>query len=291
MPPIVFFGTDEHSVVVLRTLIDAGFFVATVVTKPDTVKGRGKKLLPPAVKQFALEQNIPLLQPQKVREIIAPVRELNRPIGVLASYGKIIPQPVLDMFTPGIINVHPSLLPKYRGASPIESAIAHRDKETGISLMQLVAAMDAGPIYAQEKYALQGNETKPALYDALFLLGAHMLVQALPLIVNGTLIPKPQNDSEATYCSQFQKSDGNLDPTALSAAEAEARIRAYIGFPRTRVTVKNRLLIVTKAHVTNEQKTPLSLQCADGAFLTIDELVAPSGKTMATSAYLRGYPL
>lgn len=289
-PPIVFFGTDEHSLLVLRALIDTGFPIATIVTKPDAVKGRGKKLQPPAVKQFGLEQNLPVLQPQKVREIIDPIQKLNNPVGVLVSYGKIIPQSVLDLFSPGIINVHPSLLPCYRGSSPIESAIANRDSETGVTLMQLAAAMDAGPIYAQETYRLQGNETKPALYTTLFSLGAQMLIRSLPLIVNGTLNPQPQDDTKATYCQQFQKSDGNLNLTALSAASAEARIRAYLGFPRTRITVQNRLLVVTKAHVSHESKTPLDLICADGAFLAIDELIAPSGKTMPVGAYLRGYP-
>lgn len=289
-PPIVFFGTDEHSTAVLRTLINAGFSIATVVTKPDAIKGRGKKLLPPAVKQFAHEHNIPVLQPQKVREIITPMQKLGSPVGILVSYGKIIPQSVLDLFTPGIINVHPSLLPRYRGSSPIESAIVNRDSETGVTLMQLVADMDAGPIYMQEEYPLHGNETKPALYDTLFSLGARMLQQALPLIINNALSPFPQNATKATYCQQFQKSDGNLDLTTLSAASAEARIRAYLGFPRTRVMVQNRSLIITKAHITHEAKTPLDLICADGAFLSVDELIAPSGKTMPAGAYLRGYP-
>lgn len=289
-PPIVFFGTDNHSLIILRALVNAKFPVAAVVTKPDTLRGRGKKLLPPAVKQFAITQHIPVLQPHKVRDIIKPLQSLHRPVGVLASYGKIIPQSILDIFVPGIINVHPSLLPLYRGSSPIESSIVNGDAITGVSLMRLIATMDAGPLYAQQTYPLTKTETKPQLYDALFSIGAQMIVRSLPLIITGNQVAEPQQDNRATYCAQLQKSDGMLDPATLSAAAAEARVRAYIGFPRTRSVIHDRSLIVTRAHVSHQPKTPLDISYADGVFLVIDELVAPSGKTMAADAYLRGYP-
>lgn len=289
--PIVFFGTEDHSLLALRALVDAGLPVVTVVTKQDTPKGRGNKLTAPAVKIYALEQGISVLQPEKLADIIDTIRALGSPIGVLVSFGKIIPQTILDIFTPGIINIHPSLLPKYRGPSPIESAIANRDNKTGVTIMKLEAAMDAGPIYTQAPYALDFTETKPELYDTLFTLGANLLITNLPAIISGSLQPQPQNEQDATYCSLLSKKDNILDLTTTTPGEAEARIRAHLGFPRTRVQIGKYTLIVTKAHGVMTKETPLDLLCSNGAYLSIDEVIAPSGKTMSATDFLRGYPL
>jgi len=289
--PIVFFGTEEHSLIALRGLVEAGLPVAAVVTKPDAAKGRGKKLTAPAVKVYAETHNIPVWQPTRLKEITEDIQKLDNPVGVLVSYGKIIPKKTLELFTPGIINVHPSLLPKYRGPSPIESAIVNRDNKTGVTIMCLVSAMDAGPIYQQVPYALDFTETKPELYDTLFTLGTNLLVSKLPAILSGELQPIPQDDSEATYCALLSKEDGNLDLTALTPGEAEARVRAYLGYPRTRATIGNHTIIITKAHGVMTQKTPLDLVCANGAFLSVDELIAPSGKTMSAADFLHGYSI
>lgn len=289
--PIVFFGTEEHSLIALRGLVESGMPVAAVVTKPDAAKGRGKKLTSPAVKVYAEEHNIPVWQPTKLKDIAEGIQELNNPVGILVSYGKIIPKKTLELFTPGIINVHPSLLPKYRGPSPIESAIVNRDNKTGVTIMCLVSAMDAGPIYLQVPYALDFTETKPELYDTLFTLGTNLLISKLSAILSGELQPIPQDDNDASYCALLSKEDGNLDLTALTPGEAEARVRAYLGYPRTRVTIGEYNIIVTKAHGVMTQKTPLDLECANGAFLSIDELIAPSGKTMSANDFLRGYSL
>ena len=287
--PIVFFGTEDHSLLVLKTLVDAGAPISAVVTKPDTPKGRGKKLTAPPVKQYAVGLGIKVWQPTKMQEIAVDIEKLDQPIGILVSFGKIIPQSVLDLFTPGIINIHPSLLPKYRGPSPIESAIANRDNKTGVTIMKLEAAMDAGPIYTQVPYALDFTETKPELYTTLFTLGANLLIAHLPEIISGAITPITQANAEASYCSLLTKADGLLDLTALTPGEAEAHIRAYLGFPRTRVHIGNYDLIVTKAHGVMTKQTPLDLECANGAFLSIDEVIAPSGKTMTGSEFLRGY--
>ena len=289
--PIVFFGTEDHSLIALKALVDADYPVAAVVTKPDAPKGRGKKLTAPAVKTYASSKNIPVWQPAKLKDITANITELDNPVGVLVSFGKIIPKRTLDLFTPGIINVHPSLLPKYRGPSPIESAIANRDNKTGVTIMKLEAAMDAGPIYLQVPYALDFTETKPELYDTLFTLGANLLVSNFPKILSGELPPSHQDESAATYCSLLTKDTSKLDLTTLTPGEAEALIRAHLGFPRSRVTVGSYDLIVTKAHGVMTKETPLDLECANGAFLSIDEVIAPSGKTMSGAEFLRGYPL
>ena len=289
--PIVFFGTEDFSLFSLRALVEAGFPVSLVITKPDTKRGRGGKTTSPAVKLFAIEHGIAVLQPHKLSEITDAVQRLNRPAGVLVSYGKIIPQAIIDLFSPGIINVHPSLLPLYRGPSPIESAIANRDAKTGVTLMQLSRAMDAGPLYYQVPYALDQTETRPELYETLGQLGANILVQQLPAILNGRLQPTPQNDAEATYCQLLTKETSYLDLTSLTPGQAEARIRAHLGFPRSRVRVGNYDLIVTKAHAVMDAKTPLDLACQNGAFLSIDELVAPSGRIVTAAEFLRGHSL
>ena len=289
--PIVFFGTDDHSLIALETLVNAGISIAAIVTKPDVAKGRGKKLSAPAVKTYAVAHNIPVLQPTKLKDIADDIKALGSPLGILVSYGRIIPESIIDLFNPGIINVHPSLLPIYRGSSPIESAIANRDNKTGVTIMQLAKEMDAGPIYIQAPYALDGTETKPELYTTLFTLGTNLLISALPGVISGDLQPTPQDEQTASYCSLLSKQDGELDLAILTPGEAEARIRAYLGFPRTRLSVGPYNIIVTKAHGVMTKNTPLDLECSNGAFLSIDELVAPSGKTMNSADFLRGYPL
>lgn len=289
--PILFFGTESYSLIALKSLVEAGYSVAAVITKPDTPKGRGHAILAPAVKAYALKHGIPVWQPIRLIDIIDDIKQFTHPVGILVAYGKIIPQSILDLFHPGIINIHPSLLPKYRGPSPVEAAIINRDNKTGVSIMQLSKDMDAGPVYIQIPYALDFTETKPELYDTLFTLGANVLAQKIPDILSGAIEPVPQDEEAATYCQLLSKSDGILDPAIISPGDAEAKIRAYIGFPRTRLTIGSYSIIATKAHGVMTQKTPLDIQCANGAFLSIDELIAPSGKTMSADEFIRGYKL
>lgn len=288
-PKIVFFGTENYSLITLKVLVDNGFNVVCVVTKPDTRRGRGHKLAEPPVKVFAKSHNIPVLQPNKVDEITEHIKRLQPVAGILVAYGKIIPQSIIDLFTPGIINVHPSLLPKYRGPSPIESAIANRDHETGVSIMQLDKKMDAGPVYSQITQPLNEKETKPELYDKLFHDGTALLIKNLPDIINNTIIPTPQNDNNATYCQLLTKENSWIDPERMTAAEADAHVRAHLGFPRSRINIGGRDIIITKSHCDDIPKSPLDQKFSDGNYLIIDELIAPSGKTMNAEDYLRGY--
>lgn len=286
---IVFFGTEDFSLAALTALIEADYSIAAVVTKPDTKKGRGQKLTPSAVKVAATQHNIPVWQPSKLKDITDDIKSLGRVAGVLVSFGKIIPQSTIDLFTPGIINVHPSLLPKYRGPSPIESAILNGDRETGVSIMQLSAEMDAGPVYIAKAYALTSTETSPQLYQTLATIGTDLLLETLPSILDGSLAPLAQDHKKATYCQLLQKEAGILKPGEVSAAQAERQVRAYLNYPKTRHTLQGQHVIIIKAHVSPQQKTPLDIKCQDGAFLTIDELIAPSGRTMSGEAFLRGY--
>jgi len=290
-PPIIFFGSEEFSLYSLSSLVEAGFNVSAVVTKPDTPRGRGHALTEPAVKHFARKHNIPVWQPASLNEL-SPLIEPTQPaIGVLVSYGRIIPESLLEAFPLGIVNVHPSLLPKYRGPSPIESAIANRDNKTGVTIMRLEKSMDTGPIYAQFPYALDGTETRPELYETLGQIGAQTLVSLLADILDGTLMPTEQDHDAATYCALLSKKDAYLDLSRLTPGEAEARVRAHLGFPRSRVKVGTYDLIVLKSHGVMTKKTPLDLECANGAFLSIDTLIAPSGRTMSADEFLRGYSL
>lgn len=286
---IIFFGTEDFSLHALRGLVEAGYAVVAVVTKPDSKRGRNQKLTAPAVKVFAQEHNIPVWQPLKLADIIPDVQSLGDVAGVLVSYGKIIPQSLIDCFTPGIINVHPSLLPRYRGPSPIEAAIKNGDTETGVSIMQLSAGMDAGPVYAQVVHPLTQTETKQELYDTLASVGTATLLAVLPAILDETLQPSPQNDSLATYTSLLDKKDTLLQPDIMTAIQAERLVRAHLEFPKTKIIVRGHEVIITKAHVSAESKTPLDILCQDGAFLSIDELIAPSGRRMSAEAFLNGY--
>lgn len=287
--PILFFGTEQFSLYSLEALVAAGFPIHAVITKPDSRSGRGHAIRESVVKQYALAHDIAVWQPHKLSEIADALAELDAPIGVLVSYGKIIPQSIIDLFSPGIINLHPSLLPRYRGPSPIESAIINRDAETAISIMQLEAGMDSGPVYFQELYPLNRTETQPQLAEALGMLGARRLVELLPAIIEGEMSPHVQNDTAATYCHLLEKSDAHLDPDTSTAEAAEAKVRAHLAFPKTKYTIDGHPIIITKAHVTDTKKTPLDLVCRDGTVLSIDEVTAPSGKTMNAESFLRGY--
>lgn len=295
--PIVFFGTEDFSLVALKALVEAGYPVVAVVTKPDAPKGRGHQVIPPAVKVYAEEHNIPVWQPAKLSDIHDDIAALDNPTGVLVSYGKIIPQSLLDLFTPGIINLHPSLLPKYRGPSPIESAIIGGDKETGVSIMKLSAAMDAGPVYRQLAVTLTGSETAEELYENLGAIGANLLVEILPSIIEGALVPEEQNDTEATYCQIIKKSDGIIDWNE-SAKTIESHVRAYLGWPQSRTQIGKVDVVVTKAGVAEmgsatpgrimAEKSRLFIGTSQD-WLEITALKPLGKKEMPVEAFLAGY--
>ena len=287
---IVFFGTDEFSLVTLRGLIDAGYNIAAVVTKPDSKSGRGQLLTASRVKKLALEHNITVWQPSKVSEINDDIKKLGNGVaGILSSYGKIIPESTINLFKPGIINIHPSLLPIYRGPSPIESAIENNDKQTGVSIMKLEAGMDSGPIYGQIIYNLSGQETRPELYQTLAYIGAKTLLGLLPAILDQSIQPNPQDDSKAVYCSLLTKDDAWLKPSNVTAKKAECSVRAHLGFPKTKFDIFGKTIIVTKSHISKEQKSPLDIKCLDGDYLSIDQLIAPSGRTMSARDFINGH--
>lgn len=286
---IVFFGTDDFSLIPLRDMIGAGFNIVAVVTKPDTKSGRGQKIGQPAVKRLAIKKRIPVLQPKDLSEIADLLSNMGQAAGVVVSYGKIIPIEIINIFELGMINVHPSILPHYRGPSPIESAILNGDKHTGVTIMKLTAKMDAGPIYAQEEIKLSGKETKPELRDTLSKVGSDLLIRLLPQIMDGHIKPSPQDDTKASYSKLLTKIDGNINPKTTTATQAERMVRAYLGFPKTRTNLFDRDVIITKAHIEKTSNSPADIVFYDGSVLSIDELIAPSGRKINGREFFNGY--
>lgn len=287
---IVFFGTDNFSLITLESLINAGYDVAAVVTKPDSKSGRGQSLKAPSVKTLAEQHNIAVWQPGKVSDINEEIINLDKKVtGVLVSYGRIVPKSTIDLFNPGIINVHPSILPLYRGSTPIESAIMNNDRYTGVTIMQLSPEMDAGPIYTQTTHKLSGTETSPELYETLSKIGANILIETLPDIIDKSLTPTPQDDNQASYCELLKKEDNWLKPNELTALQAECKIRAHLTFPKTKYNLLGKDVVITKAHAIDTAKTPADIICKDKNFLSIDTLIAPSGRKMSVSDFLNGY--
>ena len=289
--PIIFFGTEDFSAVSLQKLIDEGFEVAGIITKPDSRKGRGQKLQSPKVKKIGEKFKIPVLQPQKMDEIIEFVQNFENPVGVLVSFGRIIPQEIIDLFTPAIVNVHPSLLPKYRGPSPIESAILNGDSKTGVSLMKLSKEMDAGDVYSQEEIKLSKTETASELYKICGKIGAEMLVRDLPKIISGELKGEKQDSSQAEYCQLLKKNDSILNQENQTAKQAEQQIRAFEIFPKSKIKINEYTIIIKSAEVLDHdmKKSPLTLKFADGDLLDIKTLITPTGKETTAESFINGY--
>lgn len=284
---LVFFGTEDFSIPTLRRLIAGGWNIVVAITKPDSRAGRGRKLQEPPVKVMAKTAGLKLFQPEKLADIHSELSALQPDFGILASYGKIIPQAILDIFPGGIINIHPSLLPKYRGPSPIETAILNGDKTTGISLMRLTAGMDEGPVYAQAKVVIPPS-AEASFSAYLAEAGADFLISKLPAIVDGTLKPTPQDDSRATYTKLLKKEDGVLG-WHRPAIELERQVRAFSRWPKSRTNISGHDVIVTRARVVGgEKEGALVIKCRPG-YLEIIELIGPSGRRMSGADFLHGY--
>lgn len=291
---IVFFGNErlvsglkKTEAPILQGLISRDYTVVAIVSHHTESNSRNQREL--EVAKIAKQHNIPLFLPGNPSDIASELKALNADIAILVAYGRIIRQEIIDIFPQGIINIHPSLLPRYRGPTPIESAILNGDTETGVSIMQLSAGMDEGPVYAQETLILTGTETKFELYSKLLPLTEQLFFDTLPAILDESLQPQPQDPTQVTYSHLFTKADSVFHPHALSANEAERKVRAHLGFPKTKFTIFHQPVIITKAHVVHQKEIPLDIECRDGNFLRIDELIAANGKTMAAQAFMNGY--
>jgi methionyl-tRNA formyltransferase len=229
---VLFAGTPEFALVSLQALVHAGIVPLAVLTQPDRPAGRGKRLTQSPVKQFALAQGIDVLQPGtlKAPEEAAKIAAFEPDILVVAAYGLILPQAVLDIPTRGCVNVHASLLPRWRGAAPIQAAILAGDRETGISLMAVTAGLDCGPVYAEQALSIGADETAGELHDRLAALGGQLLVRHFAAIVSGTLQAVEQDDARATYAGKIGKQDARLD-WQQPADVLHRQVRAYNPVP------------------------------------------------------------
>ena len=227
-PRLVFAGTPEFALVSLQALVRAGHNVVAVYTQPDRPAGRGRKLTASPVKRYAMEHGIRVMQPASLRndEAARDLEALNPDVLIVAAYGLILPQNVLDVPQFGCLNVHASVLPRWRGAAPIQAAILAGDESTGVSLMRMTAGLDCGPVYCDSRIAIGEHETAGELHDRLAALGGELLVARLASILDGDLTATEQDESLASYAAKISKQDAELD-WSLPADELQRRIRAY----------------------------------------------------------------
>jgi methionyl-tRNA formyltransferase len=246
----VFMGTPDFAVPVLEALLAGAHDIVAVYTRPDRHVGRGRRVLPTPVKRFALERGLPVLQPASLRgeEIAREMEGLNPEVVVVAAYGRIIPEAMLRVPAHGMVNVHPSLLPRHRGPSPVATAILEGASVTGVTIMLLDAGMDSGPILAQREAAVQPGERTGELTTRLFGMGAELLLEVLQAVGSGDLRPVPQDEARATVTRLLQKADGELD-WSLPAVELERRVRAFDPWPGCFTRWGGRQLNVVEAGV------------------------------------------
>lgn len=227
-PRIVFAGTPEFALLSLRALLEADYEIVAAYTQPDRPAGRGRRVSASPVKLYAEEHGLTVLQPQTFRDpaVTAELASLQPDLMVVAAYGLILPQSALDVPLRGCLNVHASLLPRWRGAAPIQAAILSDDRETGISLMQMTAGLDCGAVYSTRSVDIGKNESAGELRDRLAVIGGELLTADLPKILNGEIVAVPQDESLASYAAKISKLDAELDWT-LGAEELQRRVRAY----------------------------------------------------------------
>lgn len=252
---IIFMGTPDFAVKILDCLEREGHEIFLVVTQPDKPKGRSKELTPPPVKVWAEERNLPVYQPESIRspEAIAMIRDFPIDIGVVAAYGQIIPDEILRVPVFGYINVHASLLPKYRGASPIQWAILNGDKKTGTTIMQMGPGLDDGDIIMQEELIISETETGGSLFEKLASQGGNMCCMAMTAIENGIVTNIPQKEEDATYVTVIKKEFGAIDFTG-EAAYIERMIRALDPWPGAFTYYNGQMLKIYRAGVISDEE-------------------------------------
>jgi methionyl-tRNA formyltransferase len=306
---VVFAGTPEFAAVALQRLHAAGFEIPLVLTQPDRPAGRGMKLQSSAVKTFALEQGIEVAQPRglkldgKYAEDAAAARDAltaARPdVMVVAAYGLILPQWVLTLPRLGCLNIHASLLPRWRGAAPIHRAIEAGDAETGITIMQMDAGLDTGAMLLVERVRIEAHDTTATLHDRLAALGGRLVVEALELAACGGLNLQTQPTDGVTYAHKIDKAEAAID-WRDAATVIERRVRAFDPFPGATATLAGETLKVWRAEgcagggrpgeVVAVDEAGIVVACGDGA-LRLTELQRPGGKRLAATAFLAGHPV
>ncbi|WP_079434816.1 methionyl-tRNA formyltransferase [Zoogloea sp. LCSB751] len=294
---VAFAGTPEFAAAAVQAILAAGFDVPLVLTQPDRPAGRGMQLQPSPVKQVAVAAGIPVHQPEKLRtpEQQAPLAEANVDVLVVAAYGIILPQAVLDLPRYGCLNIHASLLPRWRGAAPIHRAIEAGDAETGITIMQMDAGLDTGPMLLKRSTAIESDDTTGSLHDRLAGLGADLIVDALRALPDG-LTATPQPADGVTYAAKIGKAEATVDWTR-PATEIERAIRAFNPFPGALGNYQGTPIKLWRARAIDAGGTPGEVLLAEGAgvivacgegALCITELQKPGGKRLAAADFVRG---
>jgi len=294
---VVFMGSPDFALTTLRSLANH-YQVVGVVTQPDRASGRGRELKAPPVKLLAQEWNMPSMQPQKLREpeAMQQLQAWNPDLIVVAAFGQILKKDVLELPKYGCINVHASLLPRWRGAAPINAAVLAGDKETGVTIMKMDAGLDTGPMLAMKHIRIRPDDTAGSLFEALATLGADLLIETLPAYMEGKLTPQPQPADGATYAPMLKKEDGRLDFTQPTV-ELERRIRAMNPWPGAWFEWDGNVLKVGRGIVGEAKGKEVgsrligegrpAVRCVDGV-LILEEVQPPGKKMMPGKAFLSG---
>ncbi len=300
---IIFAGTPEFAAVALNALLEEGRHeIRAVYTQPDRPAGRGRKLRASPVKEMALAHGLPLRQPSTLKEPEQQrsLRELGVDLMVVVAYGLLLPPPVLDAPRLGCINIHASLLPRWRGAAPIQRAILAGDRETGVSIMQMDEGLDTGPVLHQVVTPIRPGDTAGTLHDRLASLGAQALLDTLDRIMEGSARPVPQEEAAATYAPKIEKQEAVLDWNA-SAEELDRRVRAFNPWPVAQTTWKGKVLRIWQAEplaempdapagtVVRAGKEGIDVATGNG-MLRITRLQGAGGKPLDAAAFLNGHP-
>ena len=300
---IIFMGTPDFSVGTLEALVEAGHEVCLVVTQPDKPKGRGKEMQYTPVKEAALKHGIEVYQPRRIREAecVEKLRQYNADIMVVIAFGQIIPKEILEMVPYGCVNVHASLLPKYRGAAPIQWSIIDGETVTGVTTMQMDEGLDTGDMLLKTEVPITAEETGESLHDKLAKAGAALCVETLAKLQEGSIVPEKQGESPTAYAKMLDKKLGNIDWTK-SAVEIERLVRGLNSWPSAYTYWNKKVVKIWKASVTDEnsneqvgtvvkvEKDGFYVQTGNG-LLKVLELQIPGKKRMDAGAFLRGYTI
>lgn len=300
---IIFMGTPDFSVGTLEALVEAGHEVCLVVTQPDKPKGRGKEMQYTPVKEAALKHGIEVYQPRRIREAecVEKLRQYNADIMVVIAFGQIIPKEILEMVPYGCVNVHASLLPKYRGAAPIQWSIIDGEAVTGVTTMQMDEGLDTGDMLLKTEVPITAEETGESLHDKLAKAGAALCVETLAKLQEGSIVPEKQGESPTAYAKMLDKKLGNIDWTK-SAVEIERLVRGLNSWPSAYTYWNKKVVKIWKASVTDEnskeqvgtvvkvEKDGFYVQTGNG-LLKVLELQIPGKKRMDAGAFLRGYTI
>ena len=298
---VIFMGTPDFSVKALESIINAGHEVVAVVTQPDKKKGRGNQVQFPPVKETALQRNLNVYQPERVRdeEFIDFLRSLNADIIVVSAFGQILPKSILDMTKYGCINIHASLLPKYRGAAPIQWSIIDGEEKTGVTIQQMNEGIDTGDILEVEEVEISAKETGGSLFDKLAETGAKLVVQTMKHIEQGIINPVKQDDSKSNYAKMLTKELGNID-FSKSAESIERLIRGLTPWPSAYTKLNGKTLKIWDADVVDREYDGVAGEIVDvdrqaiyvktgEKTLMINELQLEGKKRMETQSFLLGF--